>query len=62
MDMLFIARIYQIVYNRNIKIVYEVADLPKYSFVKKADSFKTLISKILQWIEKSMTEKFQNSY
>ncbi len=43
LDMLLIARIYKSFHSREIKIVYEVADLPKYSFVKSIDSFRSFI-------------------
>ena len=57
LDMLLIARIYKGLYDGNTKIVYEVGDLPKYSFVKKVDSVKDFISRLLQTIEKRLTSK-----
>lgn len=56
MDMLFIATRYRRIFNKDVKIVYEVADLPKYSFVKKIDSLKSLIAKTLQRAEKNMSK------
>ncbi len=57
LDMLLIARIYKAFYNKDIKIVYEVADLPRYSFAKKINSFKSLVSKLLQGIERRLISK-----
>lgn len=57
MDMLMIAVMYKQIYNKKTKIVYEVADLPKYSFIQKTDSLKSFIARILQVIEKKMTTK-----
>lgn len=57
LDMLFIASIYKNIFKNNSKIIYEVADLPKYSFIKKAKSPKTILAKLLQNIEKKLTSK-----
>lgn len=54
LDMLLIAYIYKKIYNHNTKIVYEVADLPKYSFYRKINSVKALISIGLQYLEKKL--------
>lgn len=54
-DMLFIAVLYKKNIDKNIRIIYEVADLPKYSFYTDVNSVKALISKILQTLEKKLT-------
>jgi len=54
-DMLFIANVYRVISRRNIKIFYEVADLPKYTFYNNVNSIKSLIARLLQIIEKRMT-------
>lgn len=56
LDMLLIAYIYKKFYSRQIKIVYEIGDLPKYTFVKKVNSFKSMLAKSLQKIEKKLTK------
>lgn len=56
-DMLFIAAFYKKIINNEIKIVYEVADLPKYAFVKKTRSPKTMLARFIQYIEKKLTSK-----
>ncbi|MEC5423401.1 glycosyltransferase [Virgibacillus sp. C22-A2] len=55
LDMLYIASLYKKIFNNNSKIIYEVADLPKYTFIKKANSLKTILAKLLQKIEKRLT-------
>ncbi|MDD4781089.1 MAG: glycosyltransferase [Tissierellia bacterium] len=55
LDMLFVANIYLVIFNRGTKIVYEVGDLPKYSFIKKINSPKAILAKLLQYIEKRLT-------
>ncbi|WP_101331418.1 glycosyltransferase family 4 protein [Halalkalibacillus sediminis] len=57
LDMLMIAAIYQKHFNKKTKIIYEVADLPKYSFIKKANSPKTILAKLLQSLEKKLTSR-----
>lgn len=55
-DMLFISIIYKKIFNKKVKIVYEVADLPKYAFYESVDTFRSLIAKIMQCIEKNLTK------
>lgn len=56
-DMLFIAWIYKLVYNKNTKIIYEVADLYKIVFYRnKSFSLKKYFSKIIVKIEKTMSK------
>lgn len=57
LDMLFIAVVYKKIFNKCVRIVYEVADLPKYTFVSKISSFKSIIAKLIQYIEKKLTSK-----
>ncbi|RKD76305.1 glycosyltransferase involved in cell wall biosynthesis [Sinobaca qinghaiensis] len=57
LDMLCIAYLYKKFINVNSKIIYEVADLPKYTFIKKANSTKTIVAKLLQKLEKRLTAK-----
>lgn len=54
LDMLFIASIYKSLFDKKVKIVYEVADLPKYAFVKEVDSLKTLAARLLQRVERKL--------
>jgi len=54
MDMLFIARSYKKRYKSHVKLVYEVGDLPKYSFQKNIRSLKGIVYKALQYIERSL--------
>ncbi|NLI74765.1 MAG: glycosyltransferase family 4 protein [Euryarchaeota archaeon] len=56
-DMLLVASFYRDLFKKNTKIVYEVADLPEYSFIKGVHSLKTFAAKILQIIERKMTRK-----
>lgn len=55
LDMLLIARIYKKFFNKHVKIIYEVADLPKYAFTKKANNITTCINQLIQFIEKKLT-------
>lgn len=55
LDMLLITTVFKKFFNRNTKIIYEVADLPKYCFIKKINSSKDIIAKMLQNIEKKLT-------
>lgn len=55
LDMLFIASIYKFLFDRKTKIIYEVADLPKYTFVKRIRSPRSLIARFLQQVEKKLT-------
>lgn len=55
LDMLFIASLYKKIFNRNVKIVYEVGDLPKYTFVKKVKSLKDIVSKVIHRLEVRLT-------
>lgn len=55
LDMLFIASIYKSFFDKKIRIVYEVADLPRYAFVKKVNSLKTLAARLLQRVERKLT-------
>lgn len=56
LDMLLFANLYKKLINKETKIVYEVADLPKYSFTKKVNSFKSFIYRSLQKLEKKLTK------
>ena len=55
MDMLFIATTYRKIYNKKVKIIYEVADLPNYSVIHRINSIKSLTAVALQWVEKRLT-------
>lgn len=57
LDMLFISALYKMVFDKKIHIVYEVGDLPKYAFVKKTRSLKSILAKLMQYIEKKLTSK-----
>lgn len=50
-DMLFIAVIYKKFFKDTVKIVYEIADLPKYCFVKKIRSIKNIFQILFQKFE-----------
>src|SRR5690606_16815947 len=50
LDMLFIASIYKCLFNKNTKIIYEVADLPKYAFIREIKSFRSLVARLLQHV------------
>lgn len=54
-DMLMITSFYRIFFKKEVKIIYEVADLPEYTFAKKCDSIKNCVFLIIQNIEKKMT-------
>ena len=55
LDMLFIASVYKYIFDKKVKIVYEVADLHKYAFVKRISSLRTLFAILLQKLEKRLT-------
>lgn len=57
LDMLIIAYIYKTFFDRNVKIIYEVADLPNYVFVKRTVSFKTFFARLIQKLEKLLTSQ-----
>jgi succinoglycan biosynthesis protein ExoL len=57
LDMLLVASIYKDLFKRDTKIVYEVADLPKYSFIKNANSPTAILAKLLQRIERKLTSR-----
>lgn len=57
MDMLFIASLYKKRFNREVEIVYEVGDLPKYAFQKNIESLRSIIYKGLQYLEKLLTKE-----
>jgi succinoglycan biosynthesis protein ExoL len=59
LDMLLIAIFYKSILSKNTKIVYEVADLPKYTFVKEPKTLKSIVSLIMQGIEKRITTKIE---
>lgn len=59
MDMLLIAWIYSFLNYKDVKIVYEIADLPKYTFVKKAKKARERVAKFFQYIERRATKNIR---
>lgn len=58
-DMLFIASIYKMLFNKNLKIVYEIGDLPKYVFAENYDGILKLLAKLFIKLDKFL-EKYVN--
>jgi hypothetical protein len=56
-DMLFIASIYKIIFNKNLKIVYEIGDLPKYVFVENYAGILKILAKLFIKLDKFL-EKY----
>ncbi|MGW6384439.1 glycosyltransferase [Peribacillus butanolivorans] len=54
-DMLFVAIIYKSFFNKNVKIVYEIGDLPKF-IINKYSGFKELLRKFIISFEKKLTK------
>lgn len=56
LDMLLIAVFYKHAYRNNVRIVNEIGDLPKYTFVKRVRTPVDLVAKMLQRVESNLTK------
>lgn len=54
-DMLFVAKVYKFIFNKNVKIVYEIGDLPKF-IINKYSGFKEHLRKFIIFLEKKLTK------
>lgn len=54
LDMLFIANIYRLLYDSNVRIIYEIADLYKFTFNVDSKGIRKISGRILNKIEKKL--------
>lgn len=60
LDMLVVASIYNAFSPFKARIVYEIADLHRYTFAKRINDPSGFVARILQWVERRLTRNIAN--